>query len=187
MTLFLVHWTQICKIFHLCSPHCGKKKRQRKAGSCCSPGFSWVLTFALSLGYAPSENHYIYLVIRPKWDPEHRQTESMVDMQANPTCSWLTSKCHVPCPFWNTPQHKPSPHTHTPFTFYLITPQHKWTATTRKYPVLTPEIILGIFFFPTQEWSGLIKEKLASHSKEWPFHVHWHTSMWMVFKPCRHH
>lgn len=147
MTFFLVHWTQICKIFHLCTPYCGKKS-QSKAGSCCSPGFSWVLAFTPSLGYAPSAKRYIYLVIRPK-DPSGihtdrlsprstgRQIQLAHDWQANAT----------PLVPFETPLSTSLPPP-TPFTCYLITPQYKWTATTRKHPVLTPEMILAKFFYP---------------------------------------
>lgn len=102
-------------------------KENLEAVAALASALCWrVLAFTVSLGYAPSENHYFYLVIRPK-DPSgiqntDRHRPRLVGRQTQLAHDWLANATSL-VPF-ETPLSTSLPQTHTPFTCHLITPQY---------------------------------------------------------------
>lgn len=141
----------------------GKKKSNKKQGKekmeaaastpclSCSPCFSRVLAFTPALGYAASDNHCFYITIRPTGPSGIQNTDRHSLMLRCASLTQLARDWQATATFL-VPAEMPlgvsRPQTHIQFTLCLITPQYKWTAATRNYPVLTPETISVKFFLP---------------------------------------
>lgn len=196
----LIHWTQIYKIFNF-STHAEDRGGKRDKGKMqaaastpwvsCSPGVWQVLAFAQALGYTASDNHYFYIVVRPRC-PSGIQTQKTAQCkvchltqlahgQQATTTSLAPAETLLGTSF---------PQTHVQFTRYLMTSQYEQIAATRRCtkrsPVLTLQIILVNFFSPP---SGMVwtNYKEASCSNKQLFPIHCHTSRRTVFRQCRYY
>lgn len=155
---------QYVRFLIFCSLCWGKKKsikqktRQRKDGSCrkhTMPALQPLLQLGAGLLSSPglcSFRQPLFLyhdkTHRPQWDSEHGETQPDAEVCSLTQLArdWqATATFLVPA---EMPLGVSPPQTHIQFTLCLITPQYKWTAATRNYPVLTLEMILVNFFLP---------------------------------------